>query len=88
MANDRRLYRPSNGSEGEWFMSRWCDRCVKDSEAKPCRILGRTMAFDTRDKEYPGEWIEDGNGPKCTAFSDHVKPPLSIIRDKRQETLL
>ena len=82
-----RLYRPSNGSEGDGFMSRWCEKCVKDSESKPCRILGRTMAFSVDDKLYPREWIEDDNGPRCTAFSDHVKPPLSIVRDKRQIAL-
>ncbi len=88
MSNERRLYRPSNGSEGMDFMARWCDKCVRDQPSKPCRILGRTMAFDLKDKQYPHEWIEDDNGPRCTAFSDHVKPPLSIIKDKRQEMLL
>ncbi len=86
------LYRPSNGSEGEWFMSQWCDRCVKDTPSRPCRILGRTMVFDTRDKEYPHEWVHDAGqwpgNPRCTAFSDHVPAPLTIIRDKRQGALL
>lgn len=69
-------------------MSKWCERCVKDSPSKPCSVLGRTMAFDVHDKDYPREWITDDDGPRCTAFSDHVKPPLSLIRDKRQEVLL
>lgn len=88
MPDTTRRYRPSNGDEGLWFMSMWCDKCVKDSESRPCRILGRTMAFNINDKEYPREWVEDDNGPRCTAFADHVKPPLTIIRDKRQEALL
>jgi hypothetical protein len=78
-------YRPSNGSEGDWFMSRFCHRCVKDSESKPCRILGRTFALDVDDKGYPREWItDDAHGPRCTAFADHEKPKPTIIRDKRQ----
>ncbi len=81
-------YRPSNGSEGDLFMAHWCERCVKDTPSKPCRILGRTLALGIDDKAYPREWITDRDGPRCTAFSDHVQPPLTIIRDKRQQTLL
>jgi hypothetical protein len=84
----QRPYRPSNGSEGDWFMLIWCSKCVKDSEAKPCLILLRTLALGVNDKGYPSQWIEDDDGPRCTAFSDRIKSPLSIIRDKRQETLL
>jgi len=83
-----RSYRPSNGSEGEWFLGRFCHRCVKDSEGKPCSILGRTFTYNETDKRYPKEWIEDADGPRCTAFSDHKTPPLSIIRDPRQEILI
>ena len=79
-----KLYRPSNGSEGDWFMANWCEQCVKDSESKPCRILGRTMALGIRDKGYPSEWITDDDGPRCTAFADHEKPRPTLIRDKRQ----
>lgn len=78
------LYRPSNGTEGLWFMERWCDHCTKDTKSKPCRILGRTMAFEVTDRSYPRAWIEDEDGPRCTAFSDRPKLPLTIIRDKRQ----
>lgn len=81
-------YRPSNGDEGLWFTSQWCDRCVKDTKSKPCRIIARTMALDIDHKDYPREWVEDDDGPRCTVFSNHVKPPLTIIRDKRQEALL
>lgn len=81
-------YRPSNGSEGEWFMSRWCDRCVKDTNSRPCRILGRTLAFEIGDKHYPREWVQDDDGPRCTAFSDHRKPRQASRPDKRQEALL
>lgn len=77
-------YRPSNGSEGEWFMAHWCARCVKDTPSKPCRIITLTMALGLDDKGYPREWVEDDDGPRCTAFSDHKADPPSSIRDKRQ----
>ncbi len=81
-------YRPSNGDEGMWFMSKFCDRCVKDQPSKPCRILGRTMVYELHEKGYPREWIIDTvgerTGPRCTAFADHVPPTLTLIRDKRQ----
>jgi len=89
-------YRPSNGSEGEWFQSEFCEKCERDRyESKPCRILGRTMAFDIDDKQYPREWVRDAGewpgNPRCTAFvergAQHKERP-SIIRDKRQEPLL
>ena len=69
-----RPYRPSNGSEGEWFTDKFCDQCLKDKEWRekeknPCDILGRSMAFNTREEQYPKEWIYGENGsPTCTAF--------------------
>lgn len=71
-----RPYRPSNGTEGEMFMSAWCERCVKDVRHK-CPILACTMAFDLSDPEYPKEWIERGGIPTCTAFQ-----PLSVLSDR------
>lgn len=62
-------YRPSNGTEGDWFMSQFCDRCAKDTEASPCPIIAATMALDVDDPDYPEEWIEDDSGPRCTAFA-------------------
>lgn len=63
-------YRPSNGTEGEMFMGRFCERCVKDNpdEDQGCEILMMTMALDTDDEGYPSEWVQDHNGPRCTAF--------------------
>lgn len=89
---ETRPYRPSNGSEGEWFMSIFCEKCEKDRyESKPCGILGRTFALGIDDKGYPKEWIRDtgdwpGN-PRCTAFVErgtvpHTEP--NTIKDKRQ----
>ena len=59
-------YRPSNGSEGDWFQASFCDRCRKQ---KRCTIVGRTMAFDVTDPQYPKQWIRDDAGDAtCTAF--------------------
>lgn len=63
-------YRPSNGTEGESFMEDFCYRCAKDSERKPCAILGRALCFGENDPDYPTEWIEEGGEAKCTAFVD------------------
>lgn len=59
-------YRPSNGTEGKMFFNEFCDRCKKISD---CEIIGKTMAFDMDDPEYPTEWQygEDGQ-PVCMAF--------------------
>lgn len=74
------LYRPSSGSEGEWFIRKWCGKCERDkcqNGSKPaddcrdgdlCQIIGKTMWLDVDDPDYPKEWIEDDDGPRCTAF--------------------
>lgn len=80
MAEKTTKYRPSNGSEGEWFRSLWCDRCIKDQFDKPCSILSRSL---TR-PDYPTQWVEDDDGPRCTAFADHKAPKPTTIKDKRQ----
>lgn len=66
------LYRPSNGTEGDWFMSHWCDRCSRSHGS--CDILTATMAYDVTDPEYPREWREDERGPLCTAFAETDQP--------------
>lgn len=68
-----RPYRPSNGAEGEMFMTRYCERCKKDSEEHPCDILGRSFSYHICDPEYPTEWIYDDDASpidlgRCTAF--------------------
>lgn len=72
-------YRPCNGSEGEFFMSMWCEECARDKEMNGtvyregreadesdwCEILGRSF----RDDEPLPEWVIGDDGqPKCTAF--------------------
>lgn len=67
-------YQPSNGTEGEIFMSRFCQECQHDNldpetHEGGCDILLRTMAFSVGDDEYPSEWIIGTDGlPTCTAF--------------------
>jgi len=70
-------YRPSNGSEGDYFITSHCYNCIHgkyehtgDTNDNPCDILTRSFMFDIDDKEYPEEWIEnkDGSDPRCTAF--------------------
>lgn len=67
-------YRPSNGTEGDCFMSQWCAECIHhdfdDLEAEPCEILGRVFAFDVDHEHYPDEWTyNDAGKPICTEFS-------------------
>jgi hypothetical protein len=74
-------YRPSNGTEGECFISSWCGQCVRDKSAREgapledcddnevCNIIARTFAHEVSDPEYPGEWQYGKDGqPCCTAF--------------------
>ena len=69
-------YCPSNGSEGEEFITHFCYNCIHgkyehtgDLNDKPCDILSRSFAFDINHKDYPTEWTYDENGkPTCTAW--------------------
>lgn len=84
-----KLYRPSNGSEGEWFQHQWCNRCEKDRrEDRPCKILSRSMAYDIDEPGYPREWVYAENGhPMCTKFEpieSHPRNRNFRINDKRQ----
>jgi len=75
-ANAGKPYRPSNGTEGEMFSERYCERCAHDAtyrrtfEAEDgCRILTSTLVYDVAEKGYPAEWVYDAAGvPTCTAF--------------------
>lgn len=69
-------YRPSNGTEGEIFMSQWCNRCLRDRARREgdafdgCDIVTRTMAFDIDHPSYPEEWVQDDDGsPACLSFT-------------------
>ena len=70
-------YRPSNASEGEWFMSQFCENCRRDSESNPCAILCKTMMCiicEDGSDDYPTEWRYVDDKPVCTKFSDKHKP--------------
>jgi hypothetical protein len=62
-----RLYHPSNGSEGEWFVDKYCMHCIhcdpNPDGPKQCQILCASL-FD----KVP-EWVYDNNGkPTCTQW--------------------
>jgi hypothetical protein len=71
-------YRPSNGTEGECFISSWCGTCERSGgpgkpddvgeELTGCSITGRTMLYDIEDADYPAEWILVDGNPRCTAW--------------------
>lgn len=67
-------YRPSNGTEGDYFQSRWCELCVRDDGAdRICNILGNVLFHDVGDAEYPTEWTHDAEGqPMCAAFEEDL----------------
>jgi hypothetical protein len=69
-----KLYRPSNGTEGDSFMSAWCERCRKGWKDGGCAIVGLTMALDMDDPNYPREWRYVDDKPTCTAFVDRDTP--------------
>lgn len=62
-----RPYRPSNGTEGEYFIEAHCCKCIKDRN-HDCAILAATMAYTLDDPEYPKEWVRVDDGPMCTAY--------------------
>lgn len=75
-ASSGKPYRPSNGAEGEMFMSAFCAHCVHDAahRANPhgadgCPIIPNSMAYDISDPNYPPEWRWSERGqPVCLAF--------------------
>jgi len=89
--SETKPYRPNNGSEGAWFHSTWCAKCINDAvmngtqsyndcnDDDLCQIIPATMFLEVDDSKYPTEWIcdKDGKNPRCTAFID-LKTGLSI----------
>lgn len=63
--NKMTKWRPANGTEGDYFRERFCERCEKRDE---CEIQDATIFFDIDEPGYPAEWIKDGPTGKCTAF--------------------
>jgi hypothetical protein len=61
------LYLPSNGTEGDGFMSIWCENCKKDTMLRggetQCSILTNALV-----KGYVKQWVYIDNVPICTSF--------------------
>lgn len=77
MSAELRLYRPSNGSEGDCFHAEYCDRCEHDrafregTDPAGCEIHCRALFLDTKHEDYPREWCYDAaDNPVCTAFKE------------------
>jgi hypothetical protein len=91
-------YRPSNGTEGEIFQHRFCDRCKHDAafqadeNAEGCPILALTLVFNEDEPEYPKEWVRDvgdtlwPGSARCTEFvsEDEADWPWPTIQDSCQ----
>ena len=76
MKEEIKLYRPSNGTEGDGFIFKFCAECIHDSQfrggRKYCNILNRSLMYDKNEKGYPKQWRYDENGqPTCTKFSQY-----------------
>lgn len=66
-------YRPANGTEGDIFMSNFCEQCKHgdDQGEECCPIQLNSMIHDIDHPQYPTEWQYDTDGqPKCTAFEE------------------
>lgn len=65
-------YRPSNGTEGMIFESKYCDSCIhnRHEEDRECQIIFLSMMFGVLDPNYPEELVyNDQNIPTCTKYS-------------------
>lgn len=83
-------YRPSNGTEGDYFFDEWCSKCARDNHLREdtafedcldgvdgdlCEIIGRTFMYELEDAKYPAEWQYGTDGqPCCTAFVPKGQP--------------
>jgi hypothetical protein len=68
-----KLYQPSNGTDGDYFMAEFCENCYhdgldKDSPEGSCPILAATFYLDIKDNRYPNQWRYIDSKPTCIAF--------------------
>ena len=87
-------YRPSNGTEGMYFMAEYCDRCVHDAKYQRtmdgedgCEIILYTMAFVKAEEEYPRHaWVYMNGKPTCLFFreggEDDLEPKTPVDPDQ------
>lgn len=56
-------YRPSNGTDGDWFWSVTCAKCIKRS--------GCTIYINAMCGASPRQWVYDADGsPTCTSMQE------------------
>ncbi len=70
-------YRPSNGSEGDMFMDRWCSDCKRDHLT--CEIIAAANCFDTADDNYPPEWTYREDGQPCCTAHEESQPDVVMV---------
>lgn len=96
----KKLYRPSNGTEGIGFMEDFCFQCIHENpnpNLKPkCGLMTASMVCGVNDPLYPQEWTYDQNDrPTCTKFTkwdwgndgdpnDPDKPKAPVPEDPNQ----
>lgn len=76
MSGETKPYRPSNGTEGDFFEADFCRKCEYEARARlrdadsGCKILTFVLALDIDHPRYPKEWVmdPDGSNPRCTKF--------------------
>ena len=87
-------YQPSNHTEGDAFMTKWCGECKRmagyfgdiDEDLcrgeAPCEILGAAFSRSLRSPQYPKEWtFSDDGTPICTAFQEKGTPDKPVRCD-------
>ena len=83
-----RKYCPSNGSEGDGFISGWCEKCRYEgfTEDTYCAILSDSYVYSVDDDRFPSQWRYDDDGkPVCTAFvADDAGDKMSANFDRRR----
>ena len=52
-----KLYRPSNGTEGDAFENMYCDKCLHFSDKYGCPIQLLVFATDIEDENYHNQSI-------------------------------
>lgn len=86
---DGTLYEPSNGTEGEIFMSFFCEQCIKhpiSSDAKSqCPILMKVFAYRRCDPKYPPQWHYKNGQPRCSSFKDRDEEYEKRRQRRRQQ---
>lgn len=61
-------YMPSNGSEGMWFCSEFCDNCIHQHPDPSKQPQCDEILLESLIGNQPPEWIYMNNEPTCTAF--------------------